>query len=159
MIDRAALALRDFLAKEAAGGIVLIASAALALIVANSFYADAYFGALQAARRGEAEIAFGNVVGSNIYNILGIGGVTMIVSPAAISGTLFPVDLAVMAATAIAVLIVSLVWKRFGRAAGIVLMIGYAAYVAMLLAAPAMHENTSVAATSQSPQMASIASP
>lgn len=47
MIDRAALALRDFLAKEAAGGIVLIASAALALIVANSFYADAYFGALQ----------------------------------------------------------------------------------------------------------------
>lgn len=47
MIDRAAAALSDFLAKEAAGGIVLIASAALALIVANSFYADAYFGALQ----------------------------------------------------------------------------------------------------------------
>lgn len=47
MIDRAAAALSEFLAKEAAGGIVLIASAALALIVANSFYADAYFGALQ----------------------------------------------------------------------------------------------------------------
>ncbi len=112
-----------------------------------------------AARRGEAEIAFGNVVGSNIYNILGIGGVTMIVSPAAIPVTLFPVDLAVMAAAAVALLIVSQVWKRFGRLAGIVLMIGYAAYVAMLLAAPAMHENKSVAATSQSTQKPSRASP
>ena len=112
-----------------------------------------------AARRGEAEIAFGNVVGSNIYNLLGIGGVTMIVSPAAIPVTLFPVDLAVMAAAAVALLIVSQVWKRFGRLAGIVLMIGYAAYVAMLLAAPAMHENKSVAATSQSTQKPSRASP
>lgn len=108
-----------------------------------------------AARRGEAEIAFGNVVGSNIYNILGIGGVTMIVSPAAIPATLFPVDLVVMAAAAVAVLIVSLAWKRFGRATGMILMLGYAAYVAMLLAAPAMHDTTSAAATSQSPQTAS----
>lgn len=109
-----------------------------------------------AARRGEAEIAFGNVVGSNIYNILGIGGVTMMVSPAAIPGTLFPVDLAVMAAAAVAVLIVSLVWKRFGRLAGIVLILGYAAYVAMLLAAPAMHATTPPAATLQPSPVASI---
>lgn len=92
-----------------------------------------------AARRSEAEIAFGNVVGSCIYNILGIGGVTMMVSPAAIPATLFPFDLGVMAATAIAVLVVTLVWKRFGRPAGIVLILGYAAYVAALLAAPAVH--------------------
>ena len=93
-----------------------------------------------AARRGEAEIAFGNVVGSCIYNILGIGGVTMMVSPAVIPATLFPFDLGVMAATAIAVLLVSLTWKRFGRPAGIVLIIGYAAYAAALLAAPAVHD-------------------
>ena len=88
-----------------------------------------------AARRGEAEIAFGNVVGSNIYNILGIGGVTMIVSPAAIPISLYPLDLGVMAATAIAVLVVSLAWKRFGRMAGLFLLAGYAAYVVVLLTA------------------------
>lgn len=94
-----------------------------------------------AARRGEAEIAFGNVVGSCVYNILGIGGVTMMVSPAAIPDALFPFDLSLMAMTAIAVLVVSLVCKRFGRLAGSVLILGYAAYVATLLAAPAMHDS------------------
>lgn len=104
-----------------------------------------------AARRGEAEIAFGNVVGSCIYNILGIGGVTMMVNPAAIPDALFPFDLSVMAATAIAVLAVSLVWKRFGRLAGTGLILGYAAYVAMLLDAPAMHETTANAAAASQP--------
>lgn len=47
MIDRTAAALKDFLAKESAGGIVLIAAAALALLVANSALSDTYFGTLQ----------------------------------------------------------------------------------------------------------------
>ena len=63
----------------------------------------------------------------------------MMVSPAAIPVTLFPFDLGAMAATAIAVLVVSLTWKRFGRPAGVVLILGYAAYVAALLAAPVPH--------------------
>ncbi|MEM7665645.1 MAG: Na+/H+ antiporter NhaA [Pseudomonadota bacterium] len=46
MIDRVGEALKDFLKQESAGGIVLIASAALALIIANSPLADAYFGTL-----------------------------------------------------------------------------------------------------------------
>ncbi|MCK0097889.1 Na+/H+ antiporter NhaA [Qipengyuania sp. S6317L1] len=46
MIDRVSAALKDFLKQESAGGIVLIAAAALALIIANSPLADAYFGTL-----------------------------------------------------------------------------------------------------------------
>jgi len=46
MIDRVGDALKDFLKQESAGGIVLIASAALALIVANSPLAPAYFDTL-----------------------------------------------------------------------------------------------------------------
>ena len=46
MIDRVEKALKDFLKQESAGGIVLIASALLALIVANSPLADGYFGTL-----------------------------------------------------------------------------------------------------------------
>ncbi|MEL6487194.1 MAG: Na+/H+ antiporter NhaA [Pseudomonadota bacterium] len=47
MIDRFGDALKDFLKQESAGGIVLIASAALALIIANSPLAPAYFGMLE----------------------------------------------------------------------------------------------------------------
>ena len=47
MIDRFGDALKDFLKQESAGGIVLIASAVLALIIANSPLAPAYFGALE----------------------------------------------------------------------------------------------------------------
>ncbi|MEL6738472.1 MAG: Na+/H+ antiporter NhaA, partial [Pseudomonadota bacterium] len=47
MIDRFGDALKDFLKQESAGGIVLIASAILALIIANSPLAPAYFGTLE----------------------------------------------------------------------------------------------------------------
>ncbi len=47
MIDRVGDALRDFLKQESAGGLVLIASAALALIIANSPLAPGYFGTLE----------------------------------------------------------------------------------------------------------------
>lgn len=47
MIDRTAAALKDFLAKESAGGIVLIAAAALAVLVANSALSDTYFDTLK----------------------------------------------------------------------------------------------------------------
>ena len=47
MIDRISEALKDFLKQESAGGIVLIVAAALALVVANSPLAPAYFGTLE----------------------------------------------------------------------------------------------------------------
>ncbi|MDK2767461.1 MAG: calcium/sodium antiporter [Sphingomonas sp.] len=89
-----------------------------------------------AARRGEGEIAFGNVVGSNIYNILGIGGATMLLSPAGVPPDLFPLDLGVALATAFIILVVAIAWRRFGRLAGALLVTAYAAYVATLLAMP-----------------------
>lgn len=47
MIDRISEALKDFLKQESAGGIVLIAAAALALVIANSPAAGLYFGTLE----------------------------------------------------------------------------------------------------------------
>ncbi len=47
MIDRVSVALKDFLKQESAGGIVLIIAAALALVIANSPLAPAYFGTLE----------------------------------------------------------------------------------------------------------------
>ena len=86
-----------------------------------------------AARKGETEIAFGNVVGSNIYNILGIGGVTMAVSPRRLPADLMPWDIGLVAASAAAVLAVSLLWRKLGRALGGMLVFAYLAYIAGLL--------------------------
>ncbi len=47
MIDRFGGALKDFLKQESAGGIFLIVAAALALVIANSPFAPAYFGTLE----------------------------------------------------------------------------------------------------------------
>ena len=78
-----------------------------------------------AARKGEAEVAFGNVVGSNIYNVLGIGGVTMIVAPGAIPATLLPLDIGVMTAAALAIFVLAVAMQRIGRLAGGVLFALY----------------------------------
>ena len=90
---------------------------------------------LVAARKGEAEVAFGNVVGSNIYNILGIGGVTMLVAPDAVPPTLLPFDLGVMVIAALAVLVL-VAWRRLiSRGAGGVLVVSYCVFLTFLVAA------------------------
>ena len=88
---------------------------------------------LVAARRGEAEVAFGNVIGSNIYNVLGIGGVTMLVAPAAIPSTLLPVDLGIMAASPIAVLAAAWFLRGVNRLLGALLVTCYGAFLFVLL--------------------------
>ena len=63
---------------------------------------------LSAVRRGEGEIAFGNIVGSNIFNILGILGVAAIITPMRVTGSLAGSDLLIMlGATAL------LLWAAF----------------------------------------------
>ena len=59
-----------------------------------------------AAIRGESDIAVGNVVGSNIFNIIGVLGITSIVAPAGIpiSESIYHFDLPVMTAVAFACL-------------------------------------------------------
>lgn len=63
---------------------------------------------LVAAWRGNAGLALGNVVGSNIFNILLIGGATMLIAPGDIPRELVDVELPLVAATAL--LILALCW-------------------------------------------------
>jgi cation:H+ antiporter len=84
-----------------------------------------------AARKGEAEIAFGNVVGSNLYNILGIGGATMLLAPGAVPSDLLPLDLGLMLASALAIVLFA--WLRgIARLPAIALLAAYAAYLVFL---------------------------
>jgi len=84
-----------------------------------------------AARRGEAGLALGNILGSNVFNIFAILGLTALIVPIPVPEGLTPVDLALFAASALA-LIGFLFVGRIGRGGGLALLAGYAAYVAWL---------------------------
>jgi cation:H+ antiporter len=85
-----------------------------------------------AAWRGEGDLAIGNVLGSNIFNILGILGVAGMVRPIAGEG-IGAVDLGVM--LALALLLLPMMWtgRRVSRGEGAVLLLAYGAYLAYLL--------------------------
>ena len=85
-----------------------------------------------AARKGQSAIAIGNVIGSNVFNILMILGLTAVISPLQIEG-ITTIDMAVMLVS------VSLVWlfsyTRFTveRWEGASLVIGYLVYLWWLI--------------------------
>ena len=84
---------------------------------------------LMASLRKQGDIAFGNIVGSNIYNILGILGVTAIVKPIPVPAEIMRLDIWVMlAATALLFLAATSRW-RIGRVEGGIMLLSYAAYV------------------------------
>ncbi|MCP5363856.1 MAG: calcium/sodium antiporter [Hyphomicrobiales bacterium] len=88
---------------------------------------------VMAAIRRQPDIAFGNVVGSNIYNILGILGVTALVQPIPIPSEIANVDIWVMVGATVLFLAFSFTGWRLNRAEGSVFLAGYAAYLAWLI--------------------------
>jgi cation:H+ antiporter len=85
-----------------------------------------------AAYKKEADIAIGNVVGSNIFNILGILGVTAVLSPI-VSGGISYIDMGLMLFTAIILLPLSKTGFRITRLEGLLLVSGYIIYVYLLI--------------------------
>ena len=81
-----------------------------------------------AARRGHAEVAFGNVLGSNVFNILGILGITALVSPMPVPPQVMAVDIWVMAATTVLLIATAATGFGVSRREGWGLMALYAAY-------------------------------
>ncbi|MEJ8572196.1 calcium/sodium antiporter [Microbaculum marinum] len=88
---------------------------------------------MMAALRRETGIAVGNVIGSNIFNLLAILGVTAVVAPIPLAPAVLKVDLWVMLAASL--VIVPFVFGRFsiGRIAGLVFVASYVAYVAVVV--------------------------
>ena len=89
---------------------------------------------IAAALRGKSGLALGNVVGSNIYNILLIGGATMSIAPQPLPSELAGTQMMLLTASAVAVL--ALLWfaKSIGRGLGAVLVSVFAANVVMVFA-------------------------
>lgn len=95
-----------------------------------------------AAIRGERDIAVGNVIGSNIFNILCVLGLSSIISPTGIevSSVALHFDLPVMIAVAVACLPIFFAGNLISRGNGIAFLGFYVAYLAYLILTATDHE-------------------
>jgi cation:H+ antiporter len=98
---------------------------------------------IMAAIRKERDIAIGNVVGSNTFNILGCLGLTGLVAPAGIplAPSVLNFDIWVMLAVAFACLPVFLTGREIARWEGALFLGYYGAYAAYLILAAQAHES------------------
>ena len=88
-----------------------------------------------AALRGECDIAIGNVVGSNLFNVLCILGIAPLVSPIA-AGKVNHFDFALMAACGILLWVMMKTGKAISRREGAGLLLIYILYMAKLALRP-----------------------
>lgn len=82
---------------------------------------------VMAARKGNADIAIGNIVGSNIFNILFVIGCTVLITPVSFAAN-FRIDAVVAIVTAVLLWICVVKNHRLDRGEGAVLLAGYVVY-------------------------------
>lgn len=85
-----------------------------------------------AALRGHSDIAFGNVVGSNIYNIFGILGATALIHPIPVPAAIIRFDLWVMVFATLLLLSAVYTGRRVSRIEGVLLLGFYLGYMVVL---------------------------
>lgn len=120
LIDGAIAIARDFGLSEAFIGLTIVAVGTSLPELATS---------LVAALRRQSDIAIGNVVGSNIFNILGILGATAIIAPIPVAARFLAFDLPVMLVASLLLAGLLLFRWSLGRPVGLLMLVAYAAYV------------------------------
>ncbi|KCZ65849.1 hypothetical protein L53_00645 [Hyphomonas sp. L-53-1-40] len=85
--------------------------------------------AVAAALRRHGEVAIGNVLGSNVFNILGAGGIISLFGPIEIAATFTHYDHWVMTFAALLIGGFILTRARLGRLMGILMLLIYAVYI------------------------------
>lgn len=85
-----------------------------------------------AAIRKHADVALGNIIGSNIYNILGIGGLTALIAPTEVPQEIITRDNIIMVGVSVLALVLAYTGYRIDRREGLILITGYAAYVTLI---------------------------
>jgi len=83
--------------------------------------------------RRHTDVAIGNVLGSNIFNLLGILGVSALLQPLPVHARILQFDQWVMLATALLVLLFLYTGRRISRLEGGILLAGYGLYVGLSL--------------------------
>lgn len=120
LVDGAVSVARGFGISEAFIGLTIVAVGTSLPELATS---------LIAAFRRQSEIAIGNVVGSNIFNILGILGVTAVITPVPVASRFLTFDLPVMIGASILLTLLLLTRPVIGRGTAVFFLVGYLLYV------------------------------
>ena len=84
-----------------------------------------------AALRKHADVAIGNVLGSNIFNLLGILGVSALLQPLPVHARVLQFDQWVMLGTSVLLLLFLHTGTRLNRLEGAILLVGYGVYVSL----------------------------
>ena len=82
-----------------------------------------------AAYRKQTEIAVGNIVGSNVFNIFGILGLTAMISPIPADPRFAAIDMPWAMAAALGLTVLAFALKGLPRIAGVALLVAYAGYL------------------------------
>jgi cation:H+ antiporter len=106
-------------------------------VVAIGTSAPELASSIAAVRKGENDLALGNIIGSNLFNTLGVIGLAGLIAPAAVSPDLITRDLPVVLGLTLA-LVMFAVWPlgrgRITRIEGGLLVGAFAVYIGVLLA-------------------------
>lgn len=135
LVDGAVTFARWLGVREVVVGLTIVAAGTSLPEVATS---------ILAAIRGERDIAVGNVVGSNLFNLLGVLGVASVVSPSAlpVAPSMVRLELPLMIAAAVACLPFLAKGHVIPRWEGALLLAGYAAYTLYLVLDATSHPAT-----------------
>lgn len=85
------------------------------------------FTSVSAARKGNADIAIGNIVGSNIFNILFVIGISALILPIPFSAG-FYADTVIAVLAGVLLLVCSMRSRKLGRISGVIMLISYLLY-------------------------------
>ena len=122
LVDNATVVARSFGVSEAVIGLTIIAAGTSMPELATS---------VVAAFRGQSDIALGNVLGSNLFNLLFVLGGASVVQPVR-TAAMNPLDLGVMIGLTVVLLPFLFTGKRLSRAEGLMLVAGYGAYLFLM---------------------------
>lgn len=122
LVDHATIIARSWNVSEAIIGLTIIAAGTSLPELATS---------VVAAFRRQPDMAVGNIIGSNIFNVLCIAGVTGIVSPYS-AGQISTLDYAVMIGFSLLLLPILWTGRIIGRSEGALLLAGYGIYLFMI---------------------------
>ncbi|MBE3638056.1 calcium/sodium antiporter [Mangrovicoccus algicola] len=124
LVEGAVNIARDFGISETAIGLTLVAVGTSLPELATT---------VVAAMRRHAEVALGNVIGSNMFNLLGIMGVTGLIRPVPVEAQFLTTDLWVMLGASLLLIPFVLMGRNLTRLAGAGLLALYAGYLAIVL--------------------------
>ena len=123
LVESASTIARTFGISEAVIGLTIVAVGTSLPELATSVIA---------AYRRQTEIAVGNIVGSNIFNLFGILGVTAMIAPIPAEARFAMIDMPWVAATAVGLSVLAVWLGGLPRVAGVALLAAYAGYLALM---------------------------